>query len=63
MIHEGSDKVQPVERPARCPVCRSVDLTTTSKVVDSATYWRCQACGEVWNAARRTDGWSGGRRP
>lgn len=39
--------------PARCPVCRSNDLTTTSKVITTSTYWRCRACGEVWNTARR----------
>ncbi len=41
--------------PAACPVCRSTDLKTTSKTVDEATYWRCNACGEVWNAGRRRD--------
>ena len=38
--------------PARCPSCRSQDLVTTSKVVTPDSYWRCCACGEVWNAAR-----------
>jgi hypothetical protein len=38
--------------PARCPSCRSVDLVTTSKVVTQDAYWRCCACGEVWNAGR-----------
>src|SRR5258708_13455638 len=35
--------------PARCPVCRSQDLKTTSKVLNADTYWRCGGCGEVWN--------------
>ena len=52
--------------PSRCPSCRSTDLVTTSKVVSADAYWRCCACGEVWNAGRtRTasrDGRSGYRR-
>lgn len=43
------DNVQP---PATCPVCRSKELTTTSKTVTTASYWRCLKCGEVWNAER-----------
>jgi predicted Zn finger-like uncharacterized protein len=38
--------------PTQCPSCRSSDVMTTSKVVTSASYWRCGACGEVWNAER-----------
>lgn len=37
--------------PARCPSCRSLDITTTSKVTADA-YWRCHDCGEMWNAGR-----------
>jgi transposase-like protein len=39
--------------PAFCPACGSRDVTTTSKTVDASTYWRCHACGEVWNVDRR----------
>jgi transposase-like protein len=50
------DNVAPaVEAPSRCPACRSQDVTTTSKVVNAASYWRCGACGEVWNAGRRRE--------
>jgi hypothetical protein len=42
--------------PARCPVCRSEDVTTTSKVTSADAYWRCGACGEVWNVARHRVG-------
>lgn len=38
--------------PTHCPTCRSQDLKTTSKVVNAESYWRCEACGEVWNVAR-----------
>jgi hypothetical protein len=47
---EGADPVRP---PSQCPVCRSVDVTTASKVVSAASYWRCSACGEVWNVGRQ----------
>jgi ribosomal protein L37AE/L43A len=42
--------------PARCPVCRSQDVKTTSKVLNADTYWRCGGCGEVWNVARHRAG-------
>ena len=38
--------------PSNCPACRSADVTTTSKVANAASYWRCQKCGEVWNVER-----------
>jgi transposase-like protein len=38
--------------PAHCPACRSSDVSTVSKVVTAASYWRCGACGEVWNVER-----------
>jgi predicted Zn finger-like uncharacterized protein len=44
--------LEPATPPASCPACRSRDLVTTSKVANADSYWRCCACGEVWNAAR-----------
>jgi transposase-like protein len=38
--------------PTACPACKSTDLTTTSKPVTPASYWRCLTCGEIWNAER-----------
>ena len=35
---------------------RSQDVTTTSKVASVDAYWRCAACGEVWNVARHRAG-------
>ncbi len=43
---------QPVVAPALCPACRSRDISTTSKTPDTASYWRCGACGEIWNVNR-----------
>jgi transposase-like protein len=45
---------EPVQPPAKCPACGGGELTTTSKVVDRDSYWRCLACGEVWNLERRS---------
>jgi transposase-like protein len=42
--------------PKTCPFCNSVDITTTSKTVDASTYWRCTACGQIWNAGRMQHG-------
>lgn len=44
------------DTPTHCPTCRSKDLTTTSKVANAASYWRCAACGEVWNVGRLREG-------
>jgi transposase-like protein len=56
--------IEPVAAPpAHCPACRSTEVRTTSKVVTAETYWRCEACGEVWNDGRRraADRYSVGR--
>ena len=52
---QQSTQADSVFVPACCPVCKSTDLVTTSKAVDEATYWRCRACGEVWNVGRRKE--------
>jgi len=56
-----------VAPPTLCPFCRSNDISTTSKNPDTASYWRCGACGEIWNVERlqqasRYGGRSGWRR-
>ena len=43
---------EPADAPSHCPTCRSREVITTSKVANADSYWRCAACGEVWNAAR-----------
>ncbi|HSC25801.1 MAG TPA: hypothetical protein VLD67_00920 [Vicinamibacterales bacterium] len=45
-----------VGAPADCPACHSGDVMTASKVINASTYWRCGACGEVWNVARLRQG-------
>ena len=45
---------EPLAAPAKllCPACRSDQVSTTSKSVNEATYWRCHPCGEIWNPSR-----------
>ena len=38
--------------PTACPFCRSPQITTASEKVDASAYWRCEACGEMWNLGR-----------
>ncbi|MGB7220333.1 MAG: hypothetical protein WBD07_16155 [Vicinamibacterales bacterium] len=38
--------------PSSCPFCRSPKIAPTSAKVDASTYWRCEACGEMWNPGR-----------
>jgi transposase-like protein len=38
--------------PLKCPFCRSPQIATTSKAVNDNAYWRCQACGQIWNPSR-----------
>jgi transposase-like protein len=52
---ETTEAAAPVTVPSNCPTCRSSEVTTVSKVVTAATYWRCGACGDVWNAGRRRE--------
>ncbi len=48
--HRPPAREQPA--PSECPFCHSPAVTTTSKVPDLSAYWRCEACGEVWNLSR-----------
>jgi transposase-like protein len=47
------DAAERPRAPSECPVCSSTDVATASKTVTAESYWRCAACGEVWNAGRR----------
>jgi transposase-like protein len=38
--------------PTECPFCHSVAITTAAEKVDASSYWRCTACGEMWNLGR-----------
>ena len=38
--------------PTSCPFCGAAKIAKQSEKVTSETYWRCEMCGEVWNASR-----------
>lgn len=40
--------------PTTCPACRSTAIASGVTNPDETAYWRCDGCGEVWNAARRS---------
>jgi predicted RNA-binding Zn-ribbon protein involved in translation (DUF1610 family) len=40
------------DNPHSCPKCGSSSITTTAKNPNPSSYWRCQACGEIWNGSR-----------
>jgi len=44
-------RVTELPKPS-CPFCRSAEVTTTRKDETNHNYWRCRACGEIWNQAR-----------
>lgn len=48
--------------PSTCPACQSSSIASAAKRPDATTYWRCDACGEVWNVGRRQAGRPGGPR-
>jgi len=37
-----------------CPTCQSTAVVTTAKIPDSDSYWRCTACGDIWNPKRQS---------
>jgi predicted Zn finger-like uncharacterized protein len=51
----SSDAATPASHEGRasCPTCHSVAIVTTAKSPDADSYWRCTACGDVWNDSRR----------
>ncbi len=48
----GSAPVVSFVPPGSCPSCQSVAIVTTAKIPDDRSYWRCTACGEIWNDSR-----------
>jgi transposase-like protein len=51
-VHTQPQPGEAVVAPDVCPFCTSRDIATSSKAVDVSTYWRCTACGQIWNASR-----------
>jgi transposase-like protein len=38
--------------PTVCPFCGSGKISVPAKRVDAHTYWRCEACNQMWNVSR-----------
>ena len=51
-MYTQPQSTEPAIAPETCPFCKSRDVTTTSKTVSISTYWRCTACGQIWNVSR-----------
>jgi transposase-like protein len=51
-VYTDPQSTEAIVAPEACPFCNSGKVTTTSKAVTASTYWRCTACGQVWNAGR-----------
>jgi transposase-like protein len=52
-LTDRSRSTAEVTIPTMCPSCQSRSISTTARSPDAHAYWRCDACGEVWNVARR----------
>ena len=52
MIKAVSPEPEAPAAPTACPFCGSASITTTSEKADASAYWRCTACGEMWNLGR-----------
>jgi hypothetical protein len=59
--HEREDDVSvpddrqgdtPSDAPTACPFCRATTIRSPGEKADAGSYWRCEACGEMWNLAR-----------
>jgi transposase-like protein len=52
MRNQHPPRHQPSNSPTACPFCGSPRILTASEKIDASSYWRCEACGDVWNLAR-----------
>src|SRR5215831_20778878 len=43
---------QDTPTPTACPFCYSTAITTASPKATASSYWRCAACGQMWNVGR-----------
>jgi len=42
----------PAPEVRSCPFCGSSLIISLGKGLETDKYWRCQACGDIWNAGR-----------
>ena len=48
----AADPTTTLDAVTNCPYCASDRVTTTNTTLSVSTYWRCDACGEIWNPGR-----------
>jgi formate dehydrogenase maturation protein FdhE len=46
------ERPAPPAAPTACPFCTSPQIAAATEKVDAFTYWRCKACGQMWNVER-----------
>jgi transposase-like protein len=52
MAKPRTQELVEIDLPTACPFCRSPRILTAGERVDSSSYWRCEACGQMWNVDR-----------
>jgi formate dehydrogenase maturation protein FdhE len=43
----------PTPNPTICPFCGSAKISVPRTKVTASTYWRCEACDQMWNVSRQ----------
>ena len=41
-----------VPLPTHCPFCASMAISASGQKVTASTYWRCEACSQLWHPER-----------
>src|SRR6202165_2883442 len=52
LVKSADPELQPP--PTACPFCRSGKISVPNEKVSASTYWRCDACGQMWNVSRHS---------
>jgi len=47
-----SDRPSDITAPTRCPFCFSAAISAAGKKLSAETYWRCDACSQLWHPDR-----------
>ena len=51
-IASGRCRKVEIDDPGTCLLCHTVDNAITQAGLDRGGYWRCQRCGQMWDAQR-----------
>ena len=52
MTEHTTKDIADEKAPGTCLLCHTVDAAMTQGGLDNGTYWRCQRCGQMWDAQR-----------